>query len=67
MVGVFGAEMAVSFRSSGVGPKAGIFGQFWAAQALFYVLDRNVHVNLLELDGLNCVENDMLMHSKMMC
>ena len=28
MVGVFGAEMAVSFRSSGVGLKAEIFGQF---------------------------------------
>ena len=27
MVGVFGAEMAVSFRSSRVGLKAGIFGQ----------------------------------------
>ena len=26
--GMFGVEMAVSFRSSGVGPKAGIFGQF---------------------------------------
>ena len=32
MVGVFGAEMAVSFRSSGVGLKAKIFGQFWTAQ-----------------------------------
>ena len=32
MVGVFGAEMAMSFRSSGVGLKAGIFGQFWIAQ-----------------------------------
>ena len=35
MVGVFGvfrAEMAVSFRSSGVGSKAGIFGQFRTAQ-----------------------------------
>ena len=28
VVGVFGAEMAVSFRFSGVGPNAGIFGQF---------------------------------------
>ena len=35
MVGVFGlfrAKMAVSFQSSGVGPKAGIFGQFQTAQ-----------------------------------
>ena len=32
MVGVFRAEMAVSFRSSGVGLKAGIFGQFWTAR-----------------------------------
>ena len=32
MVGVFRAEMAVSFRSSGVGLKAGIFGQFRTAQ-----------------------------------
>ena len=32
MVGVFEAEMAVSFRSSGVGLKAAIFGQFWTAQ-----------------------------------
>ena len=32
MVGVFGAEMAVSFRSSGVGLKAGIFGQFRTVQ-----------------------------------
>ena len=32
MVGVFGAKMAVSFRSSGVGLKAEIFGQFWTAQ-----------------------------------
>ena len=32
MVGVFGAEMAVSSRSSEVGPKAGIFGQFRTAQ-----------------------------------
>ena len=32
MVGVFGAEIAVSFLSSGVGLKAGIFGQFWIAQ-----------------------------------
>ena len=32
MVGVFGAEMAVSFRSSRVGLKAGIFGQFRTAQ-----------------------------------
>ena len=28
MVGVFGAKMAMSFRSSGVGLKAEIFGQF---------------------------------------
>ena len=35
MVGVFGAEMAVSFRSSEVGPNAGIFGQFWTAHLLF--------------------------------
>ena len=32
MVRVFGAEMALSFRSSGVGLKAGIFRQFWTAQ-----------------------------------
>ena len=32
MVGVFGAEMTVSFRFSGVGLKAGIFGQFRTAQ-----------------------------------
>ena len=32
MVGVFGAEMAVSFWSSGVELKAGIFGQFPTAQ-----------------------------------
>ena len=32
MVGVFRAEMAVSFRSSRVGLKAGIFGQFRTAQ-----------------------------------
>ena len=35
MVGVFGAEMAVSFRSSGVGLKVGNSGQFWTAQAGF--------------------------------
>ena len=35
MVGVFGAEMAVSFRSSGEGPNAGIFGQSWTAHVLF--------------------------------
>ena len=29
---MFGAEMAVSFWSSGIGPKAGIFGQFQTAQ-----------------------------------
>ena len=28
VVGVFGAEMAMSFRSSRVGSNAGIFGQF---------------------------------------
>ena len=27
-----------------------------------YVLDRNIHVNFLKINGLNCVENDMLMH-----
>ena len=32
MVGVFGAEMAVSFQSSGVGLKVGIFGKFRIAQ-----------------------------------
>ena len=32
MVGVFGAEMAVSFQSSAVGLKAEIFGQFWTSQ-----------------------------------
>ena len=32
VVGVFWAEMAVSFRSSGVRPNAGIFGQFRTAQ-----------------------------------
>ena len=32
VVGVFRAEMAVSFRSSGVGANAGIFGQFRTAQ-----------------------------------
>ena len=32
MVGVFGAKMAVSFRSFGVGLKAGIFGQFRTTQ-----------------------------------
>ena len=32
MVGVFGAEMDVSFLSSGVGLKVGIFGQFRTAQ-----------------------------------
>ena len=32
MVGVFGVEMVVSFRSSGVGLKTGIFGQFRTAQ-----------------------------------
>ena len=32
MVGVLGAEMAMSFRSSGVGLKDGIFGQFQKAQ-----------------------------------
>ena len=35
VVGVFGAEMAVSFRSSGEGPNAGIFGQFQTAHILF--------------------------------
>ena len=32
MVGVFGAEMAVSFRSSKVGLNARIFGQFRTVQ-----------------------------------
>ena len=32
MVGLFGAEMVVSFWSSGVGLKAGIFWQFRTAQ-----------------------------------
>ena len=32
VVGVFGVEMAVSFRSSGVGSNAEIFGQFRIAQ-----------------------------------
>ena len=32
MVGVFGAEIAVSFQSSGVGPNARIFGKFRIAQ-----------------------------------
>ena len=32
VVGVFGAEMAVSFRSSEVGPNARIFGQFQTPQ-----------------------------------
>ena len=32
MVGVFRVEMAMSFRSSGVGLNAGIFGQFRKAQ-----------------------------------
>ena len=32
LVGVFGVEMAVSFRSFRVGPNAGIFGQFQTAQ-----------------------------------
>ena len=35
MVGVFGAEMAVSFQSSEVGSNAGIFGQFRTAHVLF--------------------------------
>ena len=35
MVGVFGAEMAMSFRSSGVGLKAGNSGQFRTAQVGF--------------------------------
>ena len=32
MVGVFGAEMVMSFRFSGEGPKVGVFGQFRTAQ-----------------------------------
>ena len=32
VVGVFGTEMVVSFRSSRVGSNAGIFGQFRTAQ-----------------------------------
>ena len=35
MVGVFGAEMAVSFRSSGVGLKVENFGQFRTVHAGF--------------------------------
>ena len=35
MVGVFGAEMAMSFRSSEVGLKAGNSGLFQTAQAGF--------------------------------
>ena len=35
LFGVFGVEMAVSFRSPGVGLKAGNSGQFWTAQAGF--------------------------------
>ena len=35
LFGVFESEMAVSFRFSGVGPKAGNFGQLQTAQAGF--------------------------------
>ena len=40
MVRVFRAEMAVSFRSSGVGLKVGIFGQFRTAQVGFEIAFR---------------------------
>ena len=79
MVGVFGTEMAVSFRSSGVGPNAGILGSFrkptyclrtvktaqvdgWTKLSMCAVCKI-----LLKLDGMDCVENDMLMHAKLMC
>ena len=26
-----------------------------------------LHMNFLKLDGMDCVENDMLMHAKLMC
>ena len=35
LFGVFGAEMAMSFRSFGVGPKVGNSGQFRIAQVGF--------------------------------
>ena len=39
----------------------GVTHCFWGL-FLFVCWTENVHVNLLELDGMDCVENDMLMH-----
>ena len=47
MVGVFGAEMAMSFRPSGDGPNAGIFGQFRTAHVLLETV-KTVRVDWLE-------------------
>ena len=77
MVGVFGAEMDMSFRSSGVRLNARIFGQFRAAHALFLGTIKNspdLHVGQkmsmrICLNWMAWVvwKNDMLMHAKLMC
>ena len=47
MVGVFGAKMVVSFRSSGVGLKAEIFGQFRTSQVGLEMSFRSITVSIV--------------------
>ena len=56
MVGVFGAEKKVSFRSSEVGLKAGIFGQFRIALVGLEIAFRwsNLCVVMLWTVPMNC-------------
>ena len=62
VVGVFGAEMAVSFRSSRVGSNVGIFGQFRTAQVGLetalgwsYLCDPTCVIVLLGRFKMNCL------------
>ena len=67
VLGVMRPEMAMDFGSKEVEPRLMrglstdspliIFEDCW-----FVCWTENVHVKLLEFDGMDCVENDKLMH-----
>ena len=77
---MFGLEMAVSFLSSGVGPNAGIFGQFRTAHTLFFGLLKQSELVvglklsmcvvckiLLRVNGLECVQKQIVNAYNLMC
>ena len=71
VLGVVGPKMAMDFGSKEVEPRLmrgmsmdsprTIFGTVKISPDLC-VGPKNVHVNFLKINGLNCVENNMLMH-----